>query len=246
MLSVQQVWTEQVQATPPPLKLPLSSFLVMHWSAWPEHVSAALILQPIMVQMKQADVTETKPSFEAALKKKTYFLFYFYSPIKLSAATRKGALACLLRMPAKSLKSHFTTSDVCVNLNKTVSKWATAPSLVSQEETGTAQVRASQDWLCLGHYLEEQPIKRPRYCATQQGARHARWKRHGLVPAYQAVNKTRWDTAVEPGAVFPFPHSPALQKQIRRERKSVQPVFPLPSPRCCTTPPLPPSLPLYL
>lgn len=88
-------------------------------------------------------------------------------------------------------------------------------------------------------------IKRPRYCATQQGARHARWKPHGLVPAYQAVNKTRWDTAVEPGAPFPFPHSPALQKQIRRKRKSVQPVFPLPSPRCCTTPPLSLSLSYY-
>lgn len=79
-------------------------------------------------------------------------------------------------------------------------------------------------------------IKRPWYCATQQGARHPRWKPHGLVPAYQAVNKTRWDTAVEPGAPFPFPHSPALQKQIRRKRKSVQPVFPLPWPRCYTTP----------
>lgn len=89
-------------------------------------------------------------------------------------------------------------------------------------------------------------IKRPRYCATQQGAQHGRWKPHGLVSAYQAVNKTRWDAAVGPGAPFPFPHSPALQKQIRREGKSVQPVFPLPSPRCCcTTPPpsLTPSLP---
>lgn len=87
-------------------------------------------------------------------------------------------------------------------------------------------------------------IKRPRYCATQQGAQHGRWKPHGLVPAYQAVNKTRWDAAVGPGAPFPFPHSPALQKQIRREDKSVQPVFPLPSPRCCcTTPPPSPSLP---
>lgn len=86
-------------------------------------------------------------------------------------------------------------------------------------------------------------IKRPWYCATQQGARHPRWKPHGLVLAYQAVNKTRWDTAVEPGAPFPFPHSPALQKQIRRKRKSVQPVFPLPSPRCYTNPPfLSPSL----
>lgn len=93
-----------------------------------------------------------------------------------------------------------------------------------------------------GHYLEGTAIKRPRYCATQQGARHPRWKPHGLVPAYQAVNKTRWDAAVGPGAPFPFPHSRALQKQIRRERKSVQPVFPLPSPRCCTTRP-PPSLP---
>lgn len=40
-----------------------------------------------------------------------------------------------------------------------LSKWATAPPLVSQEETGAAQVRASQDWLCLGHYLEEQPLR---------------------------------------------------------------------------------------
>lgn len=86
-------------------------------------------------------------------------------------------------------------------------------------------------------------IKRSRYCATQQGARHARWKPHGLVPAYQAVNKRRWDTAIEPGAPFPSPHSRALQKQIRRKRKSVQPVFPLPSPRCRKTPsPPPPNL----
>lgn len=77
----------------------------------------------------------------------------------MPSATRKGALASLLPGPAKSLKSYFTTFDVCVNLNKTVSKWATAPPLVSQEETGTAQVRASQDWLCLGHYLEEQPLR---------------------------------------------------------------------------------------
>ncbi|KAA8595538.1 hypothetical protein FQN60_010829 [Etheostoma spectabile] len=62
-------------------------------------------------------------------------------------------------------------------------------------------------------------IKRPRYCATQQGARHPRWKPHGLVPAYQAVNKKRWDTAAEPGAPIPFPHSPALQKQIRHREK---------------------------
>lgn len=96
------------------------------------------------------------PLFLARAKKKR---FYLYSPIKLSSATRKGALASLLPRPAKSLKSYFTTSDVCVNLNKTVSKWATAPPLVSQEETGTAQVRASQDWLCLGHYLEEQPLR---------------------------------------------------------------------------------------
>lgn len=65
----------------------------------------------------------------------------------------------------------------------------------------------------------------------------------------RAGNRTAWSllirlsikrdgyTAVEPGAPFPFPHSRALQKQIRRERKSVQPVFPPPSPRCCTPPP---------
>ncbi|KAJ4946894.1 hypothetical protein JOQ06_008937 [Pogonophryne albipinna] len=40
-----------------------------------------------------------------------------------------------------------------------MSKWATAPPPVSQEETGAAQVRASQDWLCLGHYLEGQPLR---------------------------------------------------------------------------------------
>lgn len=127
-----------------------------------------------------------------------------------------------------------------------MSKWVTAPPRVSQEETGAAQVRASQDWLCLGHYLEERPLRgldtvqRSRVLDMRAGNRTA-W-----VPAYQAVNKTRWDTAVEPGAPFPFPHSPALQKQIRRKRKSVQPVFPLPSPRCCCCRRchLPPSLSL--
>ena len=188
---------------------------------------------------------------------KTFFIFH--SPIKLSSTTRNGASASLPLRSAKSLESCFTTSDVCVNLNKPVSKWVTAPPRVSQEETGAAQVRASQDWLCLGHYLEERPLRgldtvqRSRVLDMRAGNRTA-W-----VPAYQAVNKTRWDTAVEPGAPFPFPHSPALQKQIRRKRKSVQPVFPLPSPRCCCccrrchlppspppSPPLSPSLSLSL
>lgn len=82
MLSVQQVWTEQVQASPPPLKLPLSSFLVMYSSAWPERVSAALILQHIIAQMKPSDVDETKPPFEAALKKRLFF-FLFLQPYKV-------------------------------------------------------------------------------------------------------------------------------------------------------------------
>ena len=179
-------------------------------------------------------------------------VFIFHSPIKLSSTTRNGSSASLPLRSAKSLESCFTTSDVCVNLNKPVSKWVTAPPRVSQEETGAAQVRASQDWLCLGHYLEERPLRgldtvqRSRVLDMRAGNRTA-W-----VPAYQAVNKTRWDTAVEPGAPFPFPHSPALQKQIRRKRKSVQPVFPLPSPRCCCCCRrrchLPPSLylPLFL
>lgn len=111
---------------------------------------------------------------------------------------------------------------------------------VSQEETVTAQVRASRGRLCSGHYLEAQPL---RGLDTVQRSR---------VLDMRAGNRTAWSllirlsikrdgyTAVEPGAPFPFPHSRALQKQIRRERKSVQPVFPLPSPRCCTPRPRPP------
>lgn len=110
---------------------------------------------------------------------------------------------------------------------------------VSQEDTVTAQVRASHDWLCSGHYLEAQPL---RGLDTVQRSR---------VLDMRAGNRTAWSllislsikrdgyTAVEPGAPFPFPHSRALQKQIRRKRKSVQPVFPLPTPRCCCTPPHP-------
>lgn len=101
----------------------------------------------------------------------------------------------------------------------------------------TAQVRASHGRLCSGHYLEAQPL---RGLDTVQRSR---------VLDMRAGNRTAWSllirlsikgdgyTAVEPGAPFPFPHSRALQKQIRRKRKSVQPVFPLPSPRCCTPPP---------
>lgn len=148
------------------------------------------------------------PLFLARAKKKR---FYLYSPIKLSSATRKGALASLLPRPAKSLKSYFTTSDVCVNLNKTVSKWATAPPLVSQEETGTAQVRASQDWLCLGHYLEEQPL---RGLDTVQRSR---------VLDMRAGNRTAWSLLIRlsikrdgiqrSGQVLPFPsHTAPLSR----------------------------------
>lgn len=44
MLSVQQVWTEQVQASPPQQKMPLSSFLVMHLSIRSGDISKARIL----------------------------------------------------------------------------------------------------------------------------------------------------------------------------------------------------------
>lgn len=93
----------------------------------------------------------------------------------------------------------------------------------------TAQVRASHGRLCSGHYLEAQPL---RGLDTVQRSR---------VLDMRAGNRTAWSllirlsikrdgyTAVEPGAPFPFPHSRALQKQIRRKRKSVQPVCPLPS-----------------
>lgn len=107
----------------------------------------------------------------------------------------------------------------------------------------TAQVRASHGRLCSCHYLEAQPL---RGLDTVQRSR---------VLDMRAGNRTAWSllirlsikrdgyTAVEPGAPFPFPHSRALQKQIRRERKSVQPVFPPPSPRCCSHPHTPLTTP---
>lgn len=108
---------------------------------------------------------------------------------------------------------------------------------VSQEEPVTAQVRASHGRLCSGHYLEAQPLRgldtvqRSRVLDMRAGNRTA------CSLLIRLSIKRDGYTAVEPGAPFPFPHSRALQKQIRRERKSVQPVFPPPSPRCRTPPP---------
>lgn len=99
--------------------------------------------------------------------------FHFYSPIKFSSATRKVALVHPLLHPTplfgfltrlKASGAGFFSRlrpDVCVNLNKTVSKWATAPPLVSQEETGAAQVRTGQGRLCSGPLFRGTAIKGP-------------------------------------------------------------------------------------
>lgn len=90
--------------------------------------------------------------------------FYFYSPIKFSAATRKGALVQptpLLLTPLFLFLTRLKASgafffsrprpDVCVNLNKTVSKWATAPpACLPGRDRGSAGIRTGQGRLRSG------------------------------------------------------------------------------------------------
>lgn len=84
-------------------------------------------------------------------------------------------------------------------------------------------------------------IKRSGYCATQQGARRARWKRPGSRPAYQPVNKARW-----PGQVLPsLPARPRSPRADQAERQ----IWPAGFPSAVTTlllhppPPAPPTPP---
>ena len=123
--------------------------------------------------------------------------------------------------------------------------------------SGSGRVRAGtgrSGLALLGPLFGVTTIKKPRNCATQQGSRHPRWKPHGFASLIRLSIKRDGKQRAGPGAPVPSPHSPALLKPIRRERKSVQPVFPLPSPRfqmhAATTPvslsfSLPPSPPFF-
>lgn len=89
-------------------------------------------------------------------------------------------------------------------------------------------------------------IKRPWYCATQQGARHPRWKPHGLAPAYRAVNKTRWDTAVGARCSLSLPTQPRSPEADQAETQICPAGFPSAVTTLLYNAPPPPPLPSSL
>lgn len=157
---------------------------------------------------------------------------YFYSPIKFSSATRKGAshpansptlppahllllFLFLTRLKASGPFFSRPRPDVCVNLNKAVSKWATAPrACLPGRDRGQRRYTARSGPPVFGaHYFEARPLRgldtvqRGRVLDARAGNRTARSL------AYQAVNKTEMGSSgrgqVLP-ACLPLPARPPL------------------------------------
>lgn len=202
--------------------------------------------------------------------------FYFYSPIKFSSATRKDSsshpanspplppahpllLFCFLTR-LKALGPFFFLSrprpDVCVNLNKAVSKWATAPrACLPGRDRGQRRYTARSGQPVFGaHYFEARPLRgldtvqRGRVLEARAGNRTARSL------AYQAVNKTEMGSSgrgqVLP-ACLPLPACPPLSTSTSGVNANLSgrvvffflPFPPPPSPRCPAAPRHPLLLP---
>lgn len=131
-----------------------------------------------------------------------------------------------------------------------MSKWATAPPPVSQEETGGAQVRTGQGWLCLGHYLEARPL---RGLDTVQRSRVLDMRAGNRTACSLLIRLSiKRDGIQRPSQVLPFPsHTAPLSRSRSGVNANLSSRFSLcrhhaaaqrhPS-RSCTPPPPPTSL----